>query len=697
MSPPGDFQYKALISYSRENADTAKWLQRSIEAYRVPGNLANRERLRPIFRDADDLSASPDLSRSLVDAICDSESLIVICSPAAATSTWVNQEIATFKQFRPGGLIVPLIVAGEPGNGNSPNHCFPPALLYDIDEHGNQAGEAREPLAADLRPGGDGRKNARLKVIAALLGVRLDDLIQRDTQRSLRLMTALTSFAFMLALVLGWLSWSAYRASVAADLARGQAEARREESEQLIEFMLGDMRERLEPVGRLDVMDTIAARALSYYEKKQDDLVDPESLSRRSRALQLLGEVNIQRGELEQARLAFETATETTRQLLAQYPQDPDRIFDHSQSVFWVGYIAEQLGQDADALHQFEEYLRLTQRLVEMQPEVKEWQVELLYAYSNLGTLATRDKQWVMAERHFARSAAIAETLVSEDRNEHTLSEAADSYSWLSFVYFSNLELAKAQQYNMLEIGIYRELLTIDSANMIFKERYLTALRTASRIALANGNLAEAEAALQTAQALAGEMFEYEPDNSAVIEQLAKVRRQLGELYLLTQKPAAALVSFESCQSLGTQLYQRDPHHVDWNLEIQAPCDIALARIGYSQGDPGYARTMLEPIRMMSITSAEADIERATIHAQVLVLLGEIALSQDDGVTAQALWLDTRNQLLPIENQLNAEQLMLLAKVHLHLDDRQAARSVLSSLQSAGYLHPQLDRLQALM
>src|SRR6202030_3287598 len=43
-----------------------------------------------------------------------------------------------------------------------------------------------EPIAADAREGKDGKNNARLKLLAGLLGVNYDDLKQREHERRLR-------------------------------------------------------------------------------------------------------------------------------------------------------------------------------------------------------------------------------------------------------------------------------------------------------------------------------------------------------------------------------------------------------------------------------------------------------------------------------------------------------------------------------
>ena len=118
----GDNRYRAFISYSHADQAWARRLHRALETYRVPTRLVGQatrkgdvpRRLTPIFRDRDDLSASGDLSASVRDALARSGTLIVICSPAAADSRWVNEEIRVFRELNPGGDVLAAILSGEP-------------------------------------------------------------------------------------------------------------------------------------------------------------------------------------------------------------------------------------------------------------------------------------------------------------------------------------------------------------------------------------------------------------------------------------------------------------------------------------------------------------------------------------------------------------------------------------------------------
>ena len=94
-----EFRYKAFISYAHSDAHWAKRLHRKLENFRPPGHDGERWPLRPIFLDRSELGSSPDLSESIEKALQASDALIVVCSPAAAASRWVNEEIREFRRL----------------------------------------------------------------------------------------------------------------------------------------------------------------------------------------------------------------------------------------------------------------------------------------------------------------------------------------------------------------------------------------------------------------------------------------------------------------------------------------------------------------------------------------------------------------------------------------------------------------------
>src|SRR3954469_24346009 len=180
-----EFKYWAFISYSHADAKWGDWLHAALETYRVPSRLVRKarpegtvpKRIFPVFRDREELASSASLGENIENALRLSRALVVICSPRAAASRWVNEEIKLYKSMGRENRVFCLIVDGEP-NAKADSgllECFPATLR-----------EPAEPIAADAREGKDGKRNALLKLIAGIVGVPYDQLRQRERQRQIR-------------------------------------------------------------------------------------------------------------------------------------------------------------------------------------------------------------------------------------------------------------------------------------------------------------------------------------------------------------------------------------------------------------------------------------------------------------------------------------------------------------------------------
>jgi tetratricopeptide (TPR) repeat protein len=188
------------------------------------------KRLAPIFKDRDELPSATDLGVLINAALAGSAAQIIICSPQSAKSKWVNEEILAFKRLGREDRILCIIVEGEPNASDIPGReaeeCFPPALRFRLGSDGNLSTVRTEPIAADARPGKDGKNNAKLKLISGLLGVGYDTLRRREQQRrNARL------FAFSCAAAAGMVLTSGLAAYALVQRAAAQRQQLRAESE----------------------------------------------------------------------------------------------------------------------------------------------------------------------------------------------------------------------------------------------------------------------------------------------------------------------------------------------------------------------------------------------------------------------------------------------------------------------------------
>jgi tetratricopeptide (TPR) repeat protein len=508
----GTPRYCAFISYSHKDAAIGRWLHRRLEGYRLPRRLAGSEgergpvpaRLTPIFRDREELPAAGDLSEKVRAALADSGALIVVCSPSAVESPWVAKEIATFRALHPDRPILAAIVEGEPAE------CFSAGLTAD--------GRV-EPLAADLRPGRDGRRLGLLKLVAGLSGVGLDALVQRDAQRRVRSVTYVTAAALAAVLIMAVLTVFAFRE-------RREAERQRSQAEGMVEFMLTDLREKLKGVGRIEVLTIVNRRALAYYESVGDiGKLSDDSLERRARVLHAMGEDDEKRDQIPRAGAELAQAHRTTATLLARDPDNPDRVFAHAQSAYWLGRVAKDKGDLAAAAAGFREYRRAAERLYRLQPSTPKYVGEVAYAESNLGELAlTAPARPEPARAHFLNALHWFERVGKMDPASRTWrEEEANAHAWLADTWFLQGNYDEARRERLAELELKSRLVAIDPQNRDYRYARVVTLRGLASVELKQDRYQAALALLDEARATLAELVRLDPENSIWLYQAVRV------------------------------------------------------------------------------------------------------------------------------------------------------------------------------
>ena len=496
-----EVRYRAFLSYSHRDAAAAARLHRRLEAYRVPRRLAGREtprgpvpaRLWPIFRDREELPAATDLSQTVREALAQSGALIILCSPHATASLWVAEEIRVFRELHPDRPVLAAILEGDPPD------CFPGIL--------RASGDGHEPLATDLRRDKDGRRLGVLKLVAGITGLGLDDLVQRDAARRVRRVTAITVGAVMAVLIMAVLVLMAIRS-------RHDAERQRGEAEGLVRFMLTDLREELRGVGRLDVMDAVNRRALTYYDREGSDGTD-SARAMQGRVIQAIGENLITRGDLSNALVEFRRALALTGDLIAKTPNDPEIIFAHAQSEYWVGRVYELRADWPAALAHYDRYARAAERLVAIAPDNPDYIMEMGYGLMNRGVVRLRSSQNPAAARALFERAADLFGGVARmgSGNLIALREQINAYASIAATYY-------AQRQWLLALGAYRQqyelslrLLAADPSNKENQFRLAIAERAVARLSQVVGQREPAGRLLSSAYARMSRLVTIEPGN----------------------------------------------------------------------------------------------------------------------------------------------------------------------------------------
>jgi tetratricopeptide (TPR) repeat protein len=463
-----EIRYSAFLSYSHKDSVAGGRLHRRLETYRMPRRLVGTStprgtvpgRLWPIFRDRDELPAASDLSESVREALAQSGALVVLCSPDAARSLWVAEEIETFRRLHPDRPILAAIVAGEPPD------CFP-APLRAL----GRDGAWHEPLATDLRRGRDGAHLGLLKLVAGITGVGLDALVQRDAARRIRRVTAVTIGAVAAMLIMAALAWFALDA-------RREAERQRAEAEALAGFMLTDLRERLREVGRLDIMRTVNARALAYHNKQLQLYHRPEDQIMRARVLHAIGEDDIARGNLDSALVSLREAHRITTDQRARAPGDAQRLFDHARSEYWIGRVHE-LRQDWPAAERrFSRFAEATARLIETAPADPDYMMEVGWSAFNLGNAQLATGNAGAAQQSYEKAIHwFGRTARARPRDGEAPRAQANAYGGLADSFYARDMWRENLAARRSQYGIVEQLHRADPSNLQNAFRFALAQR----------------------------------------------------------------------------------------------------------------------------------------------------------------------------------------------------------------------------
>jgi tetratricopeptide (TPR) repeat protein len=652
-------KYLAFLSYSHRDGKWGSWLHKAIESYRPPKQIVGKitprgavpKRLVPVFRDREELSTATDLGTVINEALVQSGCQIVICSPSAAKSRWVNEEILAFKRLGREDRIFCLIVGGEPNASDDPAHadeeCFPPALRYRLAADGSLSSIRTEPIAADARPGKDGRSNAKLKLIAGVLGVGFDTLRQREQSRRQRQLFAIASGAIAGMVLTSGLAAAALIARATAQrqtvIAKREAETARQTTAFLVDlFRISDPSEaRGNSLTAREVLDTGAERVdrqLTQQPQIQATLMDTlgtvyMGLGLYGQAQQLLTHATEKRralpsdergdlamslshvGDLLTLRAEYPGAESSYQQAIAiqrSLPQAGRNDALLAQSLYGLGAELIERGDYAGAERQLREALALQQRL---------------YPGAHEDTARTLQKlAWAVDQRDLGEALPLAEQAVAMHRKlwgPQPYPDFAAAMSDLGLMLYDKGDYDQAVRLLQDSMTMYRALLGDKHPEIA------VLLNNIANVLHDQGDLAGAEAAYRQSLDMRRELLGNEhPLVAQTLNNLAFVYYDRGNV-------GAALDAERESLAIYRKVFPGD------NPDVAR----IMNRLGYwltETGDFAGAKTTLDDalaMRRRLFGDSHLEIASSLLHVGIFqVATGQYAAAVESAHTAEQIF-----------------------------------------------------------
>ena len=240
--------YDAFICYSHaKDRPIAAALQSVIQTL---GRPWYRRRALRVFRDDTSLSATPGLWPSIERALGQSRFMILLASPEAAASSWVNREVLYWLDHKSADTLLIGVTAGDIAWDGAVGDFdwregipLPPLLVFKT-----------EPKWVDLRAYRAGANASGAKFLdraadfaAAIRGVAKDDLLSQEVREQRRALALAWSAVGSLAVLASFAAWQ-WSAADRASRAALAAEAVAVEQRQKVEAALKSADKRLELV-----------------------------------------------------------------------------------------------------------------------------------------------------------------------------------------------------------------------------------------------------------------------------------------------------------------------------------------------------------------------------------------------------------------------------------------------------------------
>lgn len=397
-----------------------------------------------------------------------------------------------------------------------------------------------------------------------------------------------------LAVLAGTLAWRANRAEQIAQQRSAQAD-------DLVGYMLGDFADKLRPIGRLELLDSVGAKAMEHLAAAQAGAGadDARSTLQRAKALTVIGEVRVSKRELD---AAIEPLLAARKLLAGEPPEGPlagDWRKAQGTAAFWLGHVHYAQRHFPLARVALEDYRKHSEQWLAIAPGQADPIVELSYAQNSLGTVMLDSGDLLGAAQQFRDSIALKQQAMRLRPQDLTLkADWTDSLTWLGTT--------------LLLQGQFRE------AQQLF---------------------ADGLDSIGAARALA-------PNDLEWVHREAVARTWLGQALQHLQQPTQAREQFLSAAALLRELLTQDPkNRRSWLWQVRV--EVALTK-GRSVGSPDQLkrlRTLVgEMIALDLGASAGAARHRMQVRAQATLALSRELQAQ--GYRSEAL--ETLTQLLPL-------------------------------------------------
>jgi tetratricopeptide (TPR) repeat protein len=466
--------------------------------------------------------------------------------------------------------------------------------------------------------------------------------------------------------------------------ARRQAELQRRQAEELVSFMLGELRSKLETVGRTDVLDSTASRVLAYFQSIDPADLSGDNLNKTAVALSQLGEGRLAAGKLDDAAKLFRESIRYATVAVARDPKHDEWQLALSAAHFWLGESMRRNGDHAGTLAQFKTYLDISQRLAAAHPHDPKFEAEVSYGHGNIGGAheAAGNLDGALAEYRIAVDLD-RKRLNADPTNGTWKKDLAVSLNRMGVVMQTRGDLAGARRVFDEELALHRQLVAAAPQDTLRIGRLAVSLSFTGLLQQMMGDSRAALASYREEYELSTRLADLDAKN--LNRRRARLMAQLRLAALMTDRPERALALTSETVADLRALVKAEPRP-GWQRDLAS----ALHQTGEFSLESGNRARAAEAVReaMAILEKLDAADPHNPLTTRLLCndLLLAARIEELRGMRDTAI--QYRRRVLALTESQSSNDLRLSAlraRAFIALGETREAAPIAARLHAAGY------------
>jgi tetratricopeptide (TPR) repeat protein len=305
------------------------------------------------------------------------------------------------------------------------------------------------------------------------------------------------------------------------ELAHKRAQQAREAAEEVLNYLVFDLRDKLAPIGRLDIVEEVQQRINGYYEKMGIEEQSATALNRRGAAYSSEGDRLLAQGNLEQAQKAYQKYLVITKKNQVIEPDQPIWLLSESVALDSLGDVLLAQGRKDEALQRYQDSLKIRQKLTTLDPSNNEWQRNVSVSFERLGDI-----------------------LNAQGKQDEAL-----------------------QRYQDI-LKIRQKLTTLDPSNTKWQRDVSVSLEKIGNVLAALGKQDEALQHYQESLKIIQKLASHDPSNTEWQRDLSLNYEYIANIYLKQKKVNEALELYQKDLDICERLANHDPSNVTWQTDV---------------------------------------------------------------------------------------------------------------------------------